>query len=65
MKKRVLFILVIIIIAVALVWFLVINKKTDPNTIILSGNIEATDAQLGFVPLPGRPQQGSIPVFRV
>ena len=57
MKKRVTFIILpILIITAALIWFFVIKETKDPNTIRISGNIEATDAQLGFK-IAGRLEQ--------
>lgn len=41
-------ILLFIVLAGGLIWFLLLNEKKDPNTIMVSGNIETTDVQLGF-----------------
>ena len=49
MKKRIpLIILLILILAGILTWFLVFKEKEDPNIIRISGNIEITDVDLGF-----------------
>lgn len=46
-------ILPILIIAGIIVWGMGFRQKTDPGHITVSGNIEATDVQLGFK-IPGR-----------
>jgi len=57
MKKRYPFlILLLIVLAGGLTWFLLFKEKKDPNTIRVSGNIEATDVQLGFK-IAGRLEQ--------
>lgn len=54
MKKRLPFLVIpILIIAAILAWFLLFKGENDPNTIMVSGNIEVTDVQLGFK-IPGR-----------
>jgi HlyD family secretion protein len=49
MKKRLpLVILPVVIIAGILTFFIFFKERTDPGTIRVSGNIEATDVELGF-----------------
>ncbi len=49
MKKRLpFFILALVLIAGILTFFIVFKGKKDPGTIRVSGNIEATDVELGF-----------------
>jgi HlyD family secretion protein len=49
MKKKWPFLVVLIIIVVALlVWFLYFDRDERSDTLIVSGNIEVTDVQLGF-----------------
>ena len=49
MKKRLpLVILPVVIIAGILTFFIFFKEKTDPGTLRVSGNIEATDVELGF-----------------
>ncbi|MFA5902809.1 MAG: efflux RND transporter periplasmic adaptor subunit [Desulfobacula sp.] len=49
MKKRLpLVILPLLIIAGILTFFIIFKEKSDPGTLRVSGNIEATDVELGF-----------------
>ena len=49
MKKRTpLVILLLLVLAGILTFFIVFKEKTDPGTLRVSGNIEATDVELGF-----------------
>lgn len=52
-KQKLLVIIPIVILAVILAWFFFFKEKKDPGTIMVSGNIEVTDVQLGFK-IPGR-----------
>ncbi|WP_300458211.1 efflux RND transporter periplasmic adaptor subunit [Desulfobacula sp.] len=52
-KQRPFFILLVVIIAAVLAWFLFVEEEDHSNTLRVSGNIEITDAQLGFK-IPGR-----------
>ncbi|MDA8136141.1 MAG: efflux RND transporter periplasmic adaptor subunit [Desulfobacteraceae bacterium] len=47
-KKQILIILLLLILAGTLTFFIAFKGKTDPGTLRVSGNIEATDAELGF-----------------
>ncbi len=53
MKKKRIIIAVFIIVIIAVFIFLRFNKKGDDGTIMLSGNVEVTEANLGFK-IPGR-----------
>lgn len=57
MKKRLPFlILPLVILAGIFTWFMFFKEKIDPNILMVSGNIEATDVQLGFK-IAGRLEQ--------
>jgi HlyD family secretion protein len=47
-KKQILIILLLLILAGTLTFFIAFKGKTDPGTLRVSGNIEATDVELGF-----------------
>ncbi len=54
MKKKLPFLVIpVLILAGVLTWMWLLKEKKDPNTIMVSGNIEVTDVQLGFK-IPGR-----------
>jgi HlyD family secretion protein len=47
-RKPILIILLLLILAGTLTFFIAFKGKTDPGTLRVSGNIEATDVELGF-----------------
>nr|NJM00853.1 HlyD family efflux transporter periplasmic adaptor subunit [Desulfobacula sp.] len=47
-KKQILIILLLLILTGTLTFFIAFKGKTDPGTLRVSGNIEATDVELGF-----------------
>ncbi|MBF0224629.1 MAG: efflux RND transporter periplasmic adaptor subunit [Desulfobacterales bacterium] len=53
MKKRLRILIPIILIAIAAAYFLYFKDKNNSNTLIVSGNIEITEASLSFK-IPGR-----------
>lgn len=53
MKKKRIIIAAIIIVAVVVIVFILFGKKGDDGTLMLSGNVEVTEANLGFK-MPGR-----------
>lgn len=57
MKKRLPFVILLLLIAAGIsTWFLVFKEKADPAVLKVSGNIEVTDASLGFK-IAGRLEQ--------